>query len=134
MTIGFLVACLPYLGLPHSWQAVISTVLGFMIIGVLLLARRRKSAPASVLPAERAQEGRSLHVERMEVVERPEVHVERETIIDTAQVHENTETETTVEKKVTVLRKRKKKQKPEEVLHDLSQVDIGEPTRSPDSL
>lgn len=45
----------------------------------------------------------------MEIEERPEVHVERETIIDTAETQETPDTATTIEQKVTVVRRRRKK-------------------------
>lgn len=110
IALGLLVAFLPYLGIPHTWQSVISTVVGFLIVGVLLLSRRKKTSRTEEDALVRNDESKALHVERMEIIERPEVHVERETIIDTAETQESPDTATTVEQKVTVLRRRRKKQ------------------------
>jgi type III secretory pathway component EscV len=108
ITFGLLIAFLPYLGFPHTWQSVISTVVGFAIVATLLLSRRKK-APRLSDDEQSTEEGKSLHVERMEIEERPEVHVERETIIDTAETQETPDTATTIEQKVTVVRRRRKK-------------------------
>ena len=54
------------------------------------------------------EEGKALHVEHVEIEERPEVHVEREIIVDTEEIQEEPGTETTIEKKVTRERRRRK--------------------------
>lgn len=71
------------------------------------LARRGKIHREAGIDA--GESPRALHVERMEVEDRPLVHVERTTVMDTEHTSDIEDTETTVEKKVTVVRRRKKK-------------------------
>ncbi len=107
IVLGLLIAVLPYLGLPYDWQMTTSTVVGLLIVTILMFSRRPRRIPEN--PAPPQEEERVIHVERMEVIERPEVHVEREIVIDAERLPEMRNEETTVEKKVTVIRRRKKK-------------------------
>ena len=109
ISLALLVALLPYLGFPHSWQAAISTIAGFIIAIVLLFARPHRIPQSTSSSTEHSTaEGKALHVERMEVVERPELYVERETVIDTELVNRSNETETVIEKKTVTTRRRRK--------------------------
>jgi membrane protein implicated in regulation of membrane protease activity len=105
--LGLVIAVLPYLGFPYDWQSIASTSIGLLIVSILMFSRRPRRKETEFPQKE---EGRALHVERMEVVERPEMHVERETVIDTERTEGPRDTETTVEKKVTVVRRRRKVQ------------------------
>lgn len=115
ISLGFLVTFLPYLGFPHSWQMVITTTSGFLIVMLLMFSRRgkirRTQVESSSLPEET-----SLHVEHLEIEERPEVHVEREIYIDSTGEKTVQGVETKVEKKVTVSRRRRKDEKKDEII------------------
>lgn len=105
--IGFVIIFLPHLGLPHTWQAVISTCTGLVMIGMLFLSRRPKITHEMSEHPDGTP--RTLHVERTEVEERPEVRIERETIVDTEESKDQSDTETTIEKQTTIVRRRKKR-------------------------
>lgn len=47
MLAGTLVALVPYMGLPRSWDDVILVVLGIFIVILGVVVRRRKRRPAS---------------------------------------------------------------------------------------
>lgn len=114
ISLGLLIAFLPYLGFPHSWQAIISTVAGLIIVTLLLFSRRGKVRRGLVVsPDQHDDESKALHVEHVEIEDRPEVHVEREVVIDSAALSSEEGVKTTVEKKVTVERRRRKTDIPE---------------------
>lgn len=116
IALGFLVVTIPYLGFPQAWDTVLLTVIGFLIMLLVFVSRgpspRRDDTPSvseerPVLSREGAP--RALHVEHTEVEERPDVRIERETVVDTARVAESSDTETTIEQKMTMTRRRRKK-------------------------
>ena len=115
ISLGLIIAFLPWLGFPHSWQAVISTVTGFSIVLLLLLSRRIRSHQNETgLVRNKEGEGKALHVEHIEIIDRPEMHVERETIVETETTHESPSTETVIERRATVTRRRRKNDMPNE--------------------
>lgn len=116
MLLGLLVAFLPYLGFPYEVDKWIWTFAGFAIVAILFFSKRsRVRREVHQLSEEsEAKEGgkpRALHVERTEVEDRPRMHLERKTVVDTERRHEDDNTDTLVEKKMTVIRRRR--QKPE---------------------
>lgn len=113
ITLGLIVALLQYMGFPYSIARWIWTFCGVAI--VLLLSISRKSS--KVREAEKVTEEtpRSLHVERTEVQDFPRVHIERSTVTDTEHIVESPGENTTVEKTVTVVRKRRRKEQQEEI-------------------
>lgn len=107
IVIGLLVALLPYLGFPQSIDKFIFTGLGFAMVFLLTLARRDR--------AQQSHEGASpdspkiLHVERTEIEDSQRMHIERVTTLDTEEVESRDGEKTMTEKKVTVVRRRKRK-------------------------
>lgn len=124
MLLGLLVAFLPYLGFPYEIDKWIWTFTGFAIVAILFFSKRsrvrREVSQHSEESGER-ENGRphALHVERTEVEDRPRMHLERKTVVDTERRHEDDNTDTLVEKKITVVRRRR--QKPEMDSKDLKQ-------------
>ncbi len=49
---GFLVALIPFLGFPNSWDSIIFLVLGIFIIGLGIIVRRRGKARKIKAPTE----------------------------------------------------------------------------------
>lgn len=47
---GALVALLPFLGFPTSWDTVLFFILGIFVISLGIIVRRRKVTPKSPLP------------------------------------------------------------------------------------
>jgi hypothetical protein len=123
MILGFVVLLTPQVGLPESYDTVIYTFAGVLIVFLLFMSRPRVHRETRAVTAEQDIEisheqtpdpatPRALHVERTEVEERPNLHIERETIVDTENVNEDPNTDTTIEKKMTVIRRRRKKEIP----------------------
>ncbi len=84
MLLGLLVSFLPYLGFPYEWNRFVWTIAGLLIFFLVFFSRRGGVVPSSVKEMLHMQSGtRSLHVERREVEDRPEVHVEREVVAET---------------------------------------------------
>lgn len=106
ITIGVLVALLPYLGFPQSIDKFIFTTLGLSMVFLLTLSRRervhRKESSEDDTP-------KILHVERTEVEDSPRMHIERTTTLDTEEVESGDGEKTMIEKKTTVVRRRKRK-------------------------
>ena len=46
MLLGTLVAFLPFLGLPNSWDNILMVIMGISIIGVAIAVRRAKKPPS----------------------------------------------------------------------------------------
>jgi hypothetical protein len=125
--LGLLVALLPYLGFPYDYNKWVWTTAGFLIVFLVLLPRTPKirrleerfdaMSRSSRVSQEDGGEGepqRSLHVEQRETEDRGGVHIERETIVDTKHIEESLPPvspdviDTIVERKVSVVRRRKK--------------------------
>lgn len=128
--LGLLVALLPYLGFPYDYNKWIWTTAGFLIVFLLLLPRTPKirkledrldeMSHLSRTPPSGTDESeapRSLHVERRETEDRGGVHIERQTTVDTKRTEKTPSpagsaysdvTDTIVERKVSVVRRRKK--------------------------
>lgn len=116
MLLGLLVAFLSYLGFPYDVDKWIWTFAGFAIVAILFFSKRSRVKLDINQHTEESVEtegGRpsTLYVERTEVEDRPRMHLERKTIVDTERRHEDDNTDTLVEKKMTVIRRRR--QKPE---------------------
>jgi hypothetical protein len=117
IALGLVVAVLPYLGFPEKWDAGISTIAGVIIVLLVLISRRRthgrfadESSTQSMTDFSAGTlSPRALHVEHSEVEDRPSMHIERDTVVDTERKEESPDIETTIEKKVTVVRRRRKK-------------------------
>lgn len=104
--LGLLVTILPYLGFPAAVDTVVSTGAGLMII--FLLTFGRKVRPHHEVSENVTEAPHRLHVERLEVDDVPQMHIEKQTIVDTEEIEESPDTETTIEKKTTVTRKRRR--------------------------
>ena len=114
MTLGLIVAILPFLGFPYEVDKWICTFAGFAIVAVLYFSKhgriRREVNQHTEESVER--EGGSphaLHTEHTEVEDHPRMHIEHKTIIDTLHRHDGGDTDTLVEKKMTVARRHKQK-------------------------
>lgn len=125
MFLGLLVAFLPYAGFPYDWNRFVWTTAGLLIFFLVFFSRKRVAAPSSLREVFHMQNGtRSLHVERREVEDRPEVHIETETTLDSTPVSGVTQVETVTSTKTT----KRKPRNPishmlgvtpaEEVIHD----------------
>ena len=106
ISLGLLVTLLPYLGFPAAVDTVISTASGLMIIFLLTFGRKIK--PHHEVSENVTEAPHRLHVERLEVDDAPQMHIEKQTIVDTEEIEESPDTETTIEKKTTVIRKRRR--------------------------
>jgi len=125
--LGLLVALLPYLGFPYDYNKWIWTTAGFLIVFLLLLPRTPKIrrledrldemshlSRTSHTDIVESEAPRSLHVERRETEDRGGVHIERQTTVDTKRTEKTPSpaysdvTDTIVERKVSVVRRRKK--------------------------
>lgn len=112
MTLGLIVALLPFLGLPYELSRWVWTFAGFAIVVILFFSKRSRVRREVNQHSEISGEGdapRALHVERMEIEDRPRMHLERKTVVDTMRRHEDANTDTLVEKKTTVVRRRRQK-------------------------
>ena len=114
MLLGLLVAFLPYLGFPYEVDKWIWTFAGFAIVTILFFSKRSRTRREVHQHTEQSEESeggkpRALHIERTEVEDRPRMHLERKTIVDTERRHEDDNTDTLVEKKMTVVRRRRQK-------------------------
>ena len=114
ITIGFLVALDPYLGFPESIDALILTTLGLALVFLTALSRRGRVHRREVIEDDEDESPKILHVERTEVEDTPQVHIGRVTTVDKEITHEASGEDTEVEKKTTVVRKRKRKQREEQ--------------------
>ena len=112
MLLGFVVAILPYVGLPYDFTKWVWTILGLVIVFLLFFSQRGKLhyIPYSLEDdAFTAETPRELEVQRHEKEDRPEVHIEKEITTDTV-IDSEGEREVQVEEtKVTTIRTRKKK-------------------------
>lgn len=133
MLLGLLVAFLPYLGFPYEVDKWIWTFAGFAIVAILFFSKRSRVKREVHQHSEESEEKeggrpRALHVERTEVEDRPRMHLERKTVVDTERRHEDDNTDTLVEKKMTVIRRRRPKpetsteESPRESTPDTEQV------------
>ena len=111
ITIGLLVALLPYLGFPQSVDKFIFTGLGLTIVFLLVLSRRERGHHAHASDAPKI-----LHVERTEVEDSPRMHIERTTTLDTEEVERSDGEKIMTEKKTVVVRRRKRKSPDTELL------------------
>ena len=114
MLLGLLVALLPNLGFPYEVDKWIWTFAGFAIVGILFFSKRGRIRREVNQHTEESAEKdggrpRALHVERTEVEDRPRMHLERKTVVDTERRHEDDNTDTMVEKKITVVKRRRQK-------------------------
>lgn len=111
-------ALLPYLGFPYDYNKWVWTTAGFLIVFLVLLPRTPKirriedrfdqMSKLSRGDEEESETPRSLHVERRETEDKAGVRIERETIVDTKRTEESPTSDTLVERKVSVVRRRKK--------------------------
>ena len=125
MFLGLLVAFLPYAGFPYDWNRFVWTTAGLLIFFLVFFSRKRVATSLPLREVFHMQNGtRSLHVERREVEDRPEVHIETETTLDSTPVSGVTQVETITSTKTT----KRKPRNPisrmfgvtpaEEVIHD----------------
>ena len=123
MLLGLLVAFLPYLGFPYEWNRFVWTTAGLLVFFMVFFSRRGVSVSSSIKEVFHMQnDTRSLHVERREVEDRPEVHIEREMTIDTTPENGIDELEMTTEKSVTIKRKHRKQASDKSVLQEQERV------------
>ena len=123
MTLGLLVAFLPYAGFPYEWNRFVWTTAGLLMFFLVFFSRKRVAVPSSLREVFHMQNGtRSLHVERREVEDRPEVHIEREMTIDTTPENGIDELEMITEKSVTIKRKHRKHASDKSVLQEQERV------------
>jgi|GEM_PF-2780937 len=107
IVIGLLVALNPYLGFPESIDKIILTVLGLLIVFLLTLSRRGRIHREV---KETVNDNQNIHhIERMEIEDTPRTHVERNIIEDTESIADNEGRDIIVEKKTSVVRRRKVK-------------------------
>ncbi|OGZ07065.1 MAG: hypothetical protein A2942_03355 [Candidatus Lloydbacteria bacterium RIFCSPLOWO2_01_FULL_50_20] len=117
IVLGFLVAVVPYLGFPLWFKNLLLTLVGLTIVFFLTLfqkirTRRETAEEKNEALVQRAEEPKTLHVERNEVEDYPEMRVEKEITFDrlsagtleTKHIEESPDTDTTVEEKVNVVR------------------------------
>lgn len=111
IVLGLITALLPYIGFPYDINKWIWTITGFTTVIFLIVPMRRSKMHYRGVEQETDVEStpRSLHVERREVNDRGGVHIEREIVTDTAETIDSSNTDITVEKQVTVTRRRKQK-------------------------
>lgn len=106
ITLGLVVAVLPYAGIPYSIAHWVYTFSGFSVVFLLTVSKKERGRS----DARRDEDApRSLHVERTEVEDYPRVHIERSITTDTERVEETPNTETEIEKTITVVRRKKRK-------------------------
>ena len=112
MFLGFIVAILPYIGLPYDFTKWVWTIIGLVVVFLLFFSQKGKLhyIPYSLEDDAVAHEKpRELEVRRHEKENRPEVHIEKETTTDTI-IDDESEREIKVEEtKITTIRKRKRK-------------------------
>lgn len=113
IAIGLLVAVDPYLGFPASIDKFILTTLGLLMVFLLILSRRNR-VHREVREEVVTSNPKVLHVERTEVEDSPRMHVERSIIEDTESIENKAGEDIVVEKKTSVVRRRRIK-KPESV-------------------
>ncbi len=112
MFLGFLVAILPYIGLPYDFTKWVWTIIGLVIVFLLFFSQKGKLhyIPYSLEDDSfTAEQPRELAVQRHEKEDRPEVHIEKEITTDTIIGSENDREVKIEETKVTTIRRRKKK-------------------------
>lgn len=115
MTLGFIVAVLPYIGIPYDITKWIWTLIGLAIVFLLFFSQKGKLhyVPYSLDEEEDEQKGeevvRELHVLRHEEEDRPEMHIEKDIVTDISRDAHGGEEVKVTETKVTTMHKRKKK-------------------------
>ncbi len=111
MSLGFIVAILPYVGLPYDVTKWIWSAIGLVIVFLLFFSRKGR---LHYIPYELDEEERAtsteLRVTRHDEVDRPVVHIERETLLEAlAGPDEPADVVTIEETKITSIKKRKRK-------------------------
>lgn len=109
IVIGFAILIDPYLGFPAEIDKFILSGLGLLVILLLTVSKRGRI---------HHDQPKVLHVERTLVEDSPEVHIERNIVEDTEEIAGSFGDETTIEKKVSVTRRRKKRSDEGETLQD----------------
>lgn len=111
IAIGLLVAINPYLGFPQSVDKFILTGLGLSMVFLLVLSRKGRMHREV---KEMVSENLGIHhVERTEIEDTPRMHVERSVIEDTQSIPDMNGEDVVVEKKTSVVRRRKIKTRDE---------------------
>ncbi len=122
ISLGVLIAALPYLGLPSWIDTTLYTLSGLTIVFLLTIWKRggrehKVTEEKSEIVPRKKGEPRALHVKRREVENYPEMHVEKETTfgklsastLDTEHIEESLDEDAIVEKKITVTHTKKRK-------------------------
>lgn len=119
IAIGLLVAINPYLGFPQSVDKFILTGLGFLMVFLLVLSRKGRIHREV---KETVSDSLGMHhMERTEIEDTPRMHVERSMIEDTESIPDTDGEDIVVEKKTSVVRRRKIKTRDEFVSHGQEQ-------------
>jgi hypothetical protein len=113
MILGFVVAILPYVGIPYDVTKWMWTGIGLMIMFLLFFSQRGKLhyIPYDLEedePQIKKESPREISVTHDVREERPEVHVEKTVVVETLATPFEQKT-TTEEVKVTTVKKRKQK-------------------------
>ena len=107
--LGLLVALDPYLGFPQAIDKFILTTLGLLIFFLLAFSRRTRQDREVDSNEEIDKTPKILRVERIEVVDTPKIHIENNIAVETASIMDNNGEETLIEKKTTVIHRRRKR-------------------------
>ena len=111
IAIGLLVAINPYLGFPQSVDKFILTGLGLLMVFLLVLSRKGRMHREV---KETITDNLGIHhIERTEIEDTPLMHVERSVIEDTESIPNTNGEDIVVEKKTSVVRRRKIKTRDE---------------------
>jgi hypothetical protein len=126
MFLGFVVAVLPYIGIPYDVTKWIWTIIGLSIVFLLFFSQKGKLhyVPYSLEDDESTEEPiRELHVLRHEEEERPQMHIETDTVIHVA-LPATPEHPQEVQSAMTKMRQRRKKTN--ETSFSVTKASVGE--------
>jgi hypothetical protein len=110
MSVGFLVAVLPYVGLPYDVTKWIWTFAGLFLMVLIFFVQHPKRRESVVILDEPTIEEtpRELDVVRHEDTLRPEMHVERTIVVERTSMEDGDEV-TTLETNVTKAKRKRRK-------------------------
>lgn len=119
IVLGFVVVLIPHLGFPQTWDTVFFTVIGLAIMFLVFMSRpadQQKEKEAPIASDKHRMETmevvdrmpQTLDVDHIETAEEANVRIERETILDAGYSVPPLVTETTIEQRVLVTKKRRK--------------------------
>lgn len=106
ITLGVIIAILPHLGFPSTFDTFVYTFSGLII--VFLLAAPESWVAYTNVKSERGIRPHSIHITHSEVKQYPDGEIEREVTVD-KEFAESPDEDTTVEKKTTIVHARKRR-------------------------